>query len=114
MKHPLATLALGLLLAAGVSACDEDTTDNGCDPGAQQCDGAQIQTCTAEGAWGEAVDCPEATMCSSGHDGMDYTHCMEMNDGPDGMGGMDDGMGGMDVMDHGPDAMDGMDDDDDS
>ena len=51
--------------------------DAGCTAGESQCSGEQIQVCLEDGTWSEPADCPEAGQtCSSGHEGMEFVHCM--------------------------------------
>ena len=55
-------------------ACGDDA---GCTAGENQCSGEQIQVCGEDGTWSEPADCPEAGQtCSSGHEGMEFVHCM--------------------------------------
>lgn len=87
LKTTTAALIVGAALA--LFACGEDEA---CTP---QCVGEQIQECNTDGTLAEAADCPEGQMCVTGHDGMDYVHCMAMD-----TGGMDmDDNSSMDDMD---------------
>ena len=58
--------------AMALYACGDDT-ETGCTP---ECVGEQIRECNDDGTLAEATDCPEGEMCSTGHEGMDYVHCM--------------------------------------
>ena len=84
----LKTITIALIFGGALAlfACGDDAA---CTEGEKQCAGEQIQECAADGTWGEATDCDAGQMCSTGHDGMAYVHCMEMEHG------MDDDMDGM-------------------
>ncbi|MBT6175669.1 MAG: hypothetical protein HOI23_00380 [Deltaproteobacteria bacterium] len=83
------TIALALGASLALFACGDD--QEGCTP---VCAGEQIQVCNDDGTLADAADCPEGQMCSEGHDGMEYVHCMAGDDS-----GMDMGDGSMDNMD---------------
>ncbi len=78
----LKTTILALILGAALAlvACGDDEV---CTP---QCADQQIQVCNDDGTLAAAADCPEGQMCSAGHDGMDYVHCMAMDGGGMDMG----------------------------
>ena len=68
---------MSLVLFAGTAIALHGCGDTTCTTGEQQCSGDQIQTCLDDGTWGDAEDCAETgTVCSSGHEGMEYVHCM--------------------------------------
>ena len=70
-------MATFVLMAAGAMVLYGCGDDAGCTAGEQQCSGDQVQTCLEDGTWGEPADCPEAGQtCSSGHEGMEFVHCM--------------------------------------
>ncbi len=71
MRTTLSILSALSLFALALSGCPSTV----CDEGDTQCDGEQIQTCTADGEWGEAEDCSEmGESCMTMDDGMQ--HCM--------------------------------------
>ena len=71
-KTTTTALIFGAALALIACGGDEDCT--------AQCAGEQIQACNDDGTLAAAADCPEGQMCSTGHDGMDYVHCMDNDD----------------------------------
>ena len=71
-----------ILIAAAAMVLYGCGDDAGCTAGELQCSGDQVQTCLEDGTWSEPADCPEAGQtCSSGHDGMEFVHCMAENHG---------------------------------
>jgi hypothetical protein len=101
--------------SADATATGSGTTtgDGSCEAGAMQCVGMQIQTCSEDGTWGEAADCPEGQMCSEGHEGMDFVHCMDESHTGEATGEHGTGDHGTDMGtgDHGTDMGTGMDTD---
>ena len=77
-----ATIILIACASMALHACGDD--EGACEA---QCSGDQIQLCNDDGTLAEATDCPDGQTCSSGHDGMEYVHCM--GDDHSGMDGMD-------------------------
>lgn len=65
------TIALALGVTLTLVACGDD--EAAC---TAVCAGEQIQECNDDGTLADAVDCPEGQMCSEGHEGMEYVHCM--------------------------------------
>ena len=68
------SILLIAIASMALYACGDDTA---CTTGESQCSGDQIQVCGEDGTWSEPTDCPEAGQtCSSGHEGMEFVHCM--------------------------------------
>ena len=74
-----ASILLIAIASIALYACGDDTS---CTAGENQCSGEQVQVCGEDGTWGEPADCPEAGQtCSSGHEGMEFAHCMAEDHG---------------------------------
>ena len=70
----ITTLLFTFMAAIFLYGCGDES---GCTAGELQCSGDQVQTCLEDGTWSEPADCPEAGQtCSSGHEGMEFVHCM--------------------------------------
>ncbi len=71
MQTSRSILSALCVLCLALSGCPSAV----CDEGETQCEGEQIQTCSADGEWGEAADCSEmGESCMTMDDGMQ--HCM--------------------------------------